>query len=48
MKILKKQNAKLPSSSRLKQLDPYYDENDGLIKVGGRLQGAVLPEESIL
>ncbi|XP_074659590.1 uncharacterized protein LOC141912263 [Tubulanus polymorphus] len=36
----------LPRSSRLKQLDPFLDE-DGLIRVGGRIQEALLPEETI-
>ena len=36
----------LPSSSRLPKLDPYYDEEDKMIRLGGRLQFAGLPEEN--
>ena len=36
----------LPSSSRLLKLDPYYDIEDQVIRVGGRLQFADLPEEN--
>ena len=36
----------LPNSRRLLKLDPYYDEEDKVIRVGGRLQFADLPEEN--
>ena len=32
------------SQSRLLKLDPYLDQADGIIKVGGRLQSSCLPE----
>ena len=41
-----KAGRKLPSSSRLLKLDPYYNEEDKVITVGGRLQFADLPEEN--
>ena len=36
----------LPKSSRLLNLDPYYDGTDHVIRVGGRLQFAEIPEET--
>ena len=36
----------VPKSSRLLKLDPYYDEADQVIRVGGRLQFADIPEET--
>ncbi|XP_068728870.1 uncharacterized protein [Montipora capricornis] len=36
----------LPSNSRLLKLDPYYDRDDQVLRVGGRLQFADLPEQS--
>ena len=36
----------LPKSSRLLKLDPYYDKTDQVIRVGGRLQFADIPEET--
>ena len=36
----------LPKSSRLLKLDPYYDGTDHVIRVGGRLQFADIPEET--
>ena len=36
----------LPKSSRLLKLDPYYDRTDEVIRVGGRLQFADIPEET--
>ena len=36
----------LPKSSRLLKLDPYYDRTDQVIRVGGRLQFADIPEET--
>lgn len=36
----------VPNSSRLLKLDPYYDRSDQVIRVGGRLQFADLPEEN--
>ncbi|XP_044166852.1 uncharacterized protein LOC122950905 [Acropora millepora] len=36
----------LPKSSRLLKLDPYYDKTDQVIRVGGWLQFADIPEET--
>ena len=36
----------LPNSSRLLKLHPYYDKEDKVIRVGGRLQFAEPPEEN--
>ena len=36
----------LSKSSRLLKLDPYYDRTDQVIRVGGRLQFADIPEET--
>ena len=36
----------LSKSSRLLKLDPYYDKTDQVIRVGGRLQFADIPEET--
>jgi len=36
----------LPSSSRLLKLDPYYHEEDKVIRVGGKLQFDDRPEEN--
>ena len=36
----------LPKSSRLLKLDPYYDKTDQVIRVGGRLHFADIPEET--
>ena len=36
----------VPKSSRLLKLDPYYDGADQVIRVGGRLQFADIPEET--
>ena len=36
----------LPSNSRLLKLDPYYDRDDQVLRVGGRLQFADLPKQS--
>ncbi|XP_028412339.1 uncharacterized protein LOC114535156 [Dendronephthya gigantea] len=36
----------LPSKSPIRKLNPYFDENDKLIRVGGRLQFSELPEET--
>ncbi|XP_031560001.1 uncharacterized protein LOC116296171, partial [Actinia tenebrosa] len=41
-----KEGKQLTSSSRLLRLDPYYDEKDQVLRVGGRLQFADLPEEN--
>ncbi len=35
----------LPSKSPLRKLNPYFDEKDKLLRVGGRLQFSELPEE---
>ena len=40
-----KENRTLPNNSHILKLDPYYDSNDQLIKVGGRLQFAKIAEE---
>ncbi|XP_078364199.1 uncharacterized protein LOC144648546 [Oculina patagonica] len=36
----------LPKSSRLLKLDPYYDRADQVVRVGGRLHFADIPEET--
>ena len=36
----------LPLKSPLRKLNPYFDEKDKLIRVGGRLQFSELPEEA--
>ncbi|XP_068741705.1 uncharacterized protein [Montipora capricornis] len=36
----------LPSNSRLLKLDPYYDRDDQVLRVRGRLEFADLPEQS--
>ncbi|XP_068717083.1 uncharacterized protein [Montipora capricornis] len=36
----------LPSNTRLLKLDPYYDRDDQVLRVDGRLQFADLPEQS--
>lgn len=40
-----KANKNVKSSSKLKTLNPYLDE-DGILRVGGRLRNSVLPEHS--
>ena len=39
------QNHRMPAKSKLIKLDPYFDQ-DGLLRVGGRLQNSDLPESS--
>ncbi|XP_064622592.1 uncharacterized protein LOC135484832 [Lineus longissimus] len=38
-------NLSIPANSRLKQLDPIWDEKLKLLRVGGRLHKALLPDE---
>lgn len=37
---------RLPSNSSLNKLAPFFDDSNNLIRVGGRLQFANLPEET--
>ncbi|XP_068726557.1 uncharacterized protein [Montipora capricornis] len=39
-----KEDLPLPNTSAILKLDPYYDERDHLLRVGGRLQHSDLPE----
>ena len=43
---LLKSGQTLPKNSRLLKLDPYYDREDQVIRVGGRLQFADLLEQT--